>query len=252
MEKKFVLDSSGVCSVCTDSPSENELIRCATCKLVFHALCPTASDENFICRMSFLKLWHGPSVRANFKWYCDTCLTAQEERAVSSMEDRFDKLLTMFTALSADVASLKSGLNSDRNAYNTSHTLPSHTVGTQNSNVSLPVDTAWSDKKRMQNVKASLVIKQKAGISTDVDKSSELSRLKNVAVENGIAVSRVGYDKKGNTFIDCRSVNDRNKLQPLLATDLIDKEVSVIKEKSPCISIVGIQDESTSVNDQTV
>ena len=92
--KSFVLDPTGTCSVCNDKPSQNDLISCSTCKLVFHALCP-ASDGNFICRMQFLKLWHGPSVKSYFKWHCDVCLTKLEEKTVSSMEDRFDKLVVL-------------------------------------------------------------------------------------------------------------------------------------------------------------
>ena len=43
-------------------------------------------------------------------------------------------------------------------------------------------------------------------------------------------------------------MSDRNKLKPLLVDDFVNKEVSVIKEKLPCISIVGIQDEVTKSN----
>ena len=92
------------------------------------------------------------------------------------------------------------------------------------------------------------MIKNKPGTGGSDDKSADLLKLKKVGVDNKIPVSRVGYDKNGNTFVDCPSVSDCTKLQPLLVTNFQDKEVSVLKEKLPCISIVGIQDEVTKTN----
>ena len=249
-KKRFVLNSTGACTVCEDIPSVNNTIKCHSCKLTFHGLCPTTSDDNFICKQTFLKMWHGPSVKPNFQWHCDSCLTKQDEKAVSSTEDRLDTLITMVTSLSAEVTTLKSGFNSEIEAIKTSLTskVPIQSTQSDDESSSAGRSMVWSNQKGLQRVKASLVIKNKPGSIAPSDKSAELSKLKKVAVFNKIPLSRVGYDKNGNTFIECPSITDRNNLQPLLVTDFNDKEVSVIKDKLPCISIVGIQDEVTKSN----
>ena len=247
--KRYVLDSKGACTICQDKPSEQNTIKCHSCKLTFHGVCPSANDDNFICRQTFLKMWHGPSVKANFQWHCDSCLTKQEEHAVSYMEDRFERLISTVISLSDEVKTLKSGVNSEIQALKSAITPGSPIQATHtNTGSNVTNSSIWSDKTGLQKVKASLVIKNKPGDSTETDKSEELSKLKKVAIDNRIPVSRVGYDKDGNTYIDCPSVSDRNKLKPLLADDFVHKEVSVIKEKLPCISIVGIHDEVTKSN----
>ena len=106
----------------------------------------------------------------------------------------------------------------------------------------------WSNENRVKNIKASLVIRNKPGCTENSNKEADLQKLKTLAISNRIPVSRVGFDTNGNTFIDCPSVTDRNKLQPLIASDFVHKEVTAVKEKFPCISIVGIEDEVTKSN----
>ena len=110
--------------------------------------------------------------------------------------------------------------------------------------------SACADKDKVKSVKSCLVLKNKDG-STEVDKTSQqaqLAKLKTLAVSNEIPVSRVGFDSSGNTYIDCPSPEDIKKLQPLLSEDFKDQQVSVVKDKLPCISIVGIEDEVNNPN----
>ena len=237
--KRFVLDPSGTCAACTQKPPKTDVIICTTCKCVFHAICPTSKEHDFICRATFLKNWNSPSVKSNFKWYCDCCLTKHEEKAVSTMEERFDKLVDLVTELSAEVKSLKSSPNV---------LAARDQVSIESSAPVTPSSTVWSNEKRVKSIKASLVIKNKPGNTSTTDKDADLLKLKALAVSNKIPVSRVGFDSNGNTFVDCPSETDRNKLQPLLANDFADKDVSAVKEKLPCISIVGIEDEVTKSN----
>lgn len=242
-EKLFALDPVGKCSSCGAKPPAGELIKCSTCKHVFHALCSNSNDDNFICRKTFLNLWNGPSVRLNFQWHCDSCLTTQEEKAVSVLEDRFDKLVALVSDLSVEVKSLK--VPSDLQGSSANH--DSQTNG-HSHNQDQQSQSAWADQNRLKHVKSSLVLRKKSGVSNEADRDSDLKKLKAVAMNNNIPVSRVGHDSSGNTYIDCPTESDRNKLQPLLAQDFTEKEVTVLKEKLPCISIVGIKEEVTKTN----
>ena len=158
---------------------------------------------------------------------------------MSTMEERFDKLVDLVTELSAEVKSLKSSAVVLAVRDQVSIECPAPAT---------PPLSVWSNEKRVKNIKASLVIKNKPGNTSASDKDADLVKLKALAVSNKIPVSRVGFDSNGNTFIDCPSETDRNKLQPLLANDFADKDVSAVKEKLPCISIVGIEDEVTKSN----
>ena len=246
--KRYMLDPSGTCSTCTNKPAKTDVIKCASCKQIFHGLCPKAGEHDFICRMSFLKSWNGPSVKPNFRWYCDWCLTKLEEKEVSTMEERLDNLVNLVTGLSTEMNTLKSSLLTNPLSAD-SNQGPVQPIG-NSSVVQRTQESAsvWSNEKRVKHIKASLVIKNKPGFSGDTNKEAELEKLKTLAVSNKIPVSRVGFDGNGNTFIDCPSVTDRNKLQPLIASDFADKDVSALKEKLPCISIVGIEDEVTKSN----
>ena len=227
--KRFVLDSRGVCSICEDIPSVQNTIKCHSCKETFHGLCPTASEDDFICRKTFLQLWHGPSCKPNFQWHCNSCLTKQEEKTVSSMEDRLDKLINTVTTLSNEVSTLKSGFTSDIDVLKTtiSSNVPSQVAGNSSTT---DTSTMWFDQERLRKVKGSLVIKNKPGTGGSDDTSADLLKLKKVGVDNKIPVSRVDYDKNGNTFVDCPSVSDCTRLQPLLVTDFQDEEVSVLRK----------------------
>ena len=44
------------------------------------------------------------------------------------------------------------------------------------------------------------------------DKDAEIAKLKEIAVKNRIPVTRVGFDVNGNTFVDCPSQSDCERL----------------------------------------
>ena len=84
-------------------------------------------------------------------------------------------------------------------------------------------------------MKASLVIKQTPGTAKPT-----LNRLREIAVQNKIAVANVRTSKNGDTFIQCPTAKDRDRLTPLLHADYGKEEVAALKEKLPHISIVNI------------
>ena len=241
VDKQFLLDPSGKCMDCALSPAHTDIIKCATCKQSYHALCSQSTEDNFICRMTFLKAWHAPSVRSNFQWHCDSCLTKWEEKEASTMEDRFEKLVDLVKNLTTEVQTVKSNVNSFKTNSETSSWVDVPCDSTNRAHIN-----PWQNQTKVSKMKTSLVLKNKPGSSTD--KESELAKVKELAVCNGIAGSTVGFDLSGNTFIDCPSQAESERLQPILANDFQGKHVSTVKGKLPCISITGIQDEVTKSN----
>ena len=248
----FLLDSTGKCSTCSESSQPNHIITCATCCKHFHGYCSVADDSNFIARKSFLIAWHSPSVKSNFQWHCDSCKTKLEERAVSKMEDRFEQLCSLVSNLTEQLSSVKNTLGTELDEVKTKLnqiTLP--ILNSKDDNLS-PLHSAtnvtpWANKEKVKSIKSSLVLKCKEGGGT-VDKEAELAKLKTLAVSNNIPVARVGHDKDGNTYVDCPTAQGSSLLKPLLTANFQDKNVSDVKEKLPCVSIVGIEDEITKSN----
>ena len=100
------------------------------------------------------------------------------------------------------------------------------------------VSTPWSDNNWVHRLKSSLVIKHKSGDTTST--STDLGKIREIAVKNNIPVSNVGVSKNGYTFINCPSAEDRDKFQPLLSEHLTNKDVVPLKEKQPHITILDI------------
>ena len=72
-----------------------------------------------------------------------------------------------------------------------------------------------------------------------------MKEVKRIVIENNVQVSRVGVSSKGNTFIHCASVKDRDKLQEQLG-DLTGHTRRSLEDNMPSISLVGITEEYTN------
>ena len=191
-----------------------EIITCCSCSNNFHALCTSVKEKGKgICNMSFLKLFLTPSTKSNFKWFCDGCLTKFENTKTTTIEERFTVLAAQIVDLFKEVNNVKDIVSSSKKTYCSSEHCDS-TVKTS--------FTPWSDGNRVQNMKSSLVIKHKSG-DTAGD-AADLSKIREIVVQNNIPVSNVGVSKNGNTFINCLSVESRDELQPLLSDHLVNKE----------------------------
>ena len=70
-----------------------------------------------------------------------------------------------------------------------------------------------------------------------------LESIRKIVVDNNIPVAKVGVSTSGNTFVHCPSAAAKDKLQPVLESEIPNQMVHSLKEKFPSISIVGITEE---------
>ena len=226
---QYVLNLTGQCTSCEADIPQTETVTCGSCEKVFHALCPSAANrKDNICNATFLKLWHASSTKANFKWYCDICLTDMETTKSSSLENVVHTLVTKVSELTNEVQKMKQSEKVSP-VPNQPSGLPTVIHG-----------GAWADPKSVQNLRASLVIKP-----NDKKDQVNLETIRKIVVDNNIPVSKVGVSTSGNTFIHCPSIAARDKLQPLLESDIPNQTVHSLKEKLPSISIVDITEKFT-------
>ena len=171
------------------------------------------------------------TTKTNFKWFCDTCLTNFETNKATTLDERFSVITTQIKDMSKGfekVANLSKELNEVKNM-----------ISNHGSTNDLMVqNNSWSNTKRVHAMKSSFVVKHKTDSATG--STIDINRVRQIAVENSIPISNVGVSQKGNTFIHCPSVEDRDKLQPLISAEVQDKDVVSIKEKSPHITITDI------------
>ena len=229
----FELDVSGKCYSCSKDATQSEIITCATCKKSYHALCSSiVNKHDGICNSSFLKLWQTPSTKMNFKWYCDACLTDKENCEHSDMQTQLYILINQVKELAKEVKELKDGVYKPNGATNSE---------TESTGVlqSPSYSGAWSNLKSVESLKSSLMVKPVSNDKTPV----ALDNIERIVVKNKIPVSRVGVAANGNTYIHCPNRAARDKLIPLLETDLPQETVQPLKEKLPSITIVGITKE---------
>ena len=85
-----LLDLDGKCKSCAQPALLAEIINCCSCSKDFHAVCSLTSDRSeAICNPSFFKLFRSSTTKANFKWFCDSCLTNFELNRATTLDERF-------------------------------------------------------------------------------------------------------------------------------------------------------------------
>ena len=225
--QSFNIDRHGKCKSCSQAVVTAEVITCCSCSERFHAQCSAVDKANYLCTKTFLNLFLGASTKSNFKWFCDNCLTKFELSKVATVEDKYGELVTQISEIAKALNAVQNDVSEIKksSADVVTKTTDSITTGCTH--------TKWSDQNRVQNMKASLVIKQSENGAPNINSLREL------AVKNQIPVANVRVSKKGDTYIQCPTSKDRDKLQPLLQVDYGDK-VNALTEKLPHISIVDI------------
>ena len=232
----FNIDKQGKCKTCSQAVVTAEIITCCSCSERFHALCSASDKTNYLCNKTFLGLFLGASTKLNFKWFCDGCLTKFESSKVATMEDKYGELVSQMSEMTKALNAVQNDVLEIKKSSAEAVTNASVSVkqSTGYTDTVSGVETNWSNHNRVQNMKASLVIKQSSGTEPDINKLREL------AIKNQIPVANVRISKKGDTFIQCPTSKDRDKLQPLLQADYGENKVTSLKEKLPHISIVDI------------
>ena len=137
------------------------------------------------------------------KWFCDACLTKFEVSKVATIEDKYGELVSQISKMADALSEVKKDVGE----------MKSSAVQVQ-ANTGNTVTSDWSNHSRVKSMKASLMIKQKPGCQ-----APNFNKLREIAVKNHIPVSNVGVSQKGNTFIQCPTPEDRDKLQPLIQAD---------------------------------
>ena len=252
--KPYQLDNASKCSTCEKKIGDENLIKCSACELIFHATC-SASDP--ICRISFLKMFHTSTLKPNFTWSCDACLTLSESDKVATLtqqitalqltvdkqaETNFKYITDHFTVLTEALttnltAHVKEQLGQMRGQLLSSFdNLKTTTVAAIAANQEVNQNNPAADSAIWPDIRSSLVVKPDAQ-----GNSVKTKAVKKFATDSGIPINSVVESDNGDTYINTPDVESRGRVAEFLQQSHADNEISLLKNRLPTIALLGVK-----------
>ena len=239
----FRLDVQGKCESCLKTANETEIIRCSSCEFFFHGICKSPDGKSDgIALQTHLGLFKKSSTKKNFSWKCDQCLTVSEHTQAASVKELVTQLMERFNKFEIELPDrirtvVKEELQQRPERHDTDiEELGANIAAKIADQQAKTIVTPWNDKSRVQNIKASLLVKpDKDGNPVDEHVVNK------IVLDNGVPVDKVVVTDKGDTFINLPNQKSRDKLGPLLNSD--KNEVVALKAKLPTISILDVKDD---------
>lgn len=217
--------STAECSSCKKVTGERDVVCCKACHNYFHGNCPESTSDNKIGTKTLITNFTSNSTPNNFTWSCGICITHIEQQISSSVQSTATTLGEAVNRLTSQMDDMQTNIDSK--------------LSKVQSNIPTGV---WQDKPRLSNMKSSLLIRP--------DKNGhpvELPAIRDIAVKNGIQVSKTMVTNSGDTYINLPNASCRDKLTPLLQSSSVAEPDQIVnlKSKLPTITILGIQETVT-------
>lgn len=260
----YLLSPTGVCANCEDSAAEKDIVKCLVCEYQFHAVCKLYDKATAISAKTFFGMFK--TVKTNFCWMCDICLTKSEENKVASVNEKIAEVSTNLDSMKEMIQNLTTLVNNNKPTVYTEELKQNITEDlmkklssdiTDQINAGFdslkndppddypelvpPTSTVWKKKSKVKEIRTSLLVKRNAAQGTSID----VEQLEQTAVENGIPLNSVHVTESGDTFINLPDQSSRDKLQPLIRVSAPDNEVITLKSKLPSIALLGVTKEYT-------
>ena len=190
-------------------------MKCSTCKIVYHVLCPNASTDQKVASKTTVTGFLSPSTKLNFKFFCDICLTKFEIDNTASESSRLNVLEEKFVNIESKLDNIVSSLSTRLNS---------------------PVvnPKVWDDKERTEKMKNLLVVKKLPDVDTK-------KVIEDIVLKNEIAMKNAFKSKQGNIVLECNSTKDSEKLESLVQTSEQNFDMRRPAPKMKSISVVGMQ-----------
>lgn len=235
MSEQFKLNSDGECMSCNKQTLQSETIQCFTCKLFFHAVCPDADDNETLATKSFFTCYNRSSTKRNFQFFCNPCITKLENSMAESDGSRLNNLEMNMTTINGELSEIKSLLS---NHLSRSSTVKKNSLEIQHNGKN---DNIWFNKDRLASVKAPLsepilVVNKVHEANSD----STFVSVEKTIVDNNIPVTKTFKNTSGELVLVCDTVDSRDKLNNLIASNDDEIQTKIINRKKPSITIVGL------------
>ena len=139
MAEAVKISDASECLTCKTTPIQEQVVQCYVCKNHYHAYCDAAGNDNKLRSMTMIKTFLAASTKANFKFFCDICLTEYERNLVEIQNQKI-------TALTEKVGKMETKLDEITKLLKS----PQH-----KSDAPKPVPrTCWDDAEKLSKIKA--------------------------------------------------------------------------------------------------
>ena len=233
---KCQLKGDGTCSSCSIKASDDVIISCGKCKMLFHAVC--SSFENEICTRSFFKLWK--TSKQNFIWYCNSCLTSLELDAASNDTTRINNLEQQLKSINSTFDEMKEliMLTIPKESSKASNTSGNNDLNNRELPESNTVKSIETDEPNANpwNVQSKVTI-----LKDNLGHLPDLAQLEKNVIHNNLKVKKATHDPNGNVVLICPSAKDAIAVHDQATKDLPHNTVLEPRSASSVINIVGFQ-----------
>ena len=93
MSADFKLGDDGTCPSCNKMATPTDQLQCFWCQHIFHVLCTNATGDNKIAKKT-VSTFQSSTLKRNFTFLCDCCITSLEIQKSSSDTNRLNCLET--------------------------------------------------------------------------------------------------------------------------------------------------------------
>ena len=228
MSETVKIDEGSVCSACNETPLGEQVVKCFVCESHFHAVCEKGGNDDQLGSKTMVKTFGAVSTKANFKFFCDVCLTEYERNLVETQNEKI-------TALTAKVTSMEAKLDEVTRLLKSSDR--------KEPERKKPVTrTCWDDNERLATIKAP---KPKPQLVIKKSSDEEQSRIEETLIENRIEINESFKNREGDLVVVCGTDAERETVKNLVSTMNEDTVMRTPNERRPGVTIVGFPKEYT-------
>ena len=187
---------------------------------------------------SFINNFKGLAKNKFFFFICEHCQTGHEQTEASTIKEQMAEVVKAVTVLSKEVSDLKAAKQCEDN--NPVNNIPQPIAATPAvpPKINGTATPAWKDPKHTEEVikKDKVTVCIKSG-----GNAVNLSKVKEAVTKNGIQIIKASVNQKnGDVFVDFPSIEQRDKLVPLLNEATPENTVHTVKNKCPVITIRNV------------
>ena len=228
MGEQYRLKIDGTCPSCDMVSPATENVKCFICGLCYHAACSSWAEDDKVGTKSLITAFNRPSTKANFKFYCDVCLTNMEVCIASPETQRIKVVESSIDLIKQELADIKNLLK------------PAHPKSTVTKS---PNENIWFNQERLAITKVAPA--KPMLVVNNFDEDSNNETIEKVIVDNSIPVTKSYKNNAGDLVLVCDTQESREKLKSAIASSHNTVQMRSALSKKPSITIVGLSRQYT-------
>ena len=185
------------------------------------------NDDDKVGTKSLITSFLRASTKANFKFFCDECLTKFEIDIADSETKRLQTVENNITTIKSELEEIKKLLKNS---------------AAKPVEINPKKDNIWFNQERLASTK---VAPSKPLLVVDNVQESNNGTIEKVIIDNGIPVANSYRNISGGLVLECDTSDSREKLKAAIASTADTVQMKSFTGKKPSITIVGFSQQYT-------